>query len=175
MASAAASIAPVPLAELKDFLRISSSEDDALLAGLTRSASELCEAFTGVTLIARTFEEALGASAAWTRLGRTPVRAILGVSSLSAGVGEPLPVATYATDIDASGDGWIRTSGMRGRVLVRYEAGLAADWNGIPESLRQGVVRMAAHLYVSRDAAGSGEPPAAAAALWRPYRRLRLC
>jgi uncharacterized phiE125 gp8 family phage protein len=58
---------------------------------------------------------------------------------------------------------------------VHYRAGLAAGWNGVAEPLRQGVVRMAAHLYAHRDAADGRGPPAAVTALWLPYRRLRLC
>jgi uncharacterized phiE125 gp8 family phage protein len=57
------------------------------------------------------------------------------------------------------------------RVLVRYRAGLAADWNGVPEPLRQGIVRLAAHLYGARGGT-EGPAPASVAALWRPFRRL---
>jgi hypothetical protein len=53
-------------------------------------------------------------------------------------------------------------------------AGKAADWNGIQEPLRQGIVRMAAHLYTHRDGEDGRGPPAAVTALWLPYRRLRL-
>ena len=59
-------------------------------------------------------------------------------------------------------------------MLVRYGAGRAHDWNGVPEPLRHGIVRMAAHLYTHRDGEDGGAPPAAVTALWLPYRRLRL-
>jgi uncharacterized phiE125 gp8 family phage protein len=169
--------APVSLAELKQFLRIGTSEEDALLAGLVRTASELCERFTRLALIEREVEERLAAAGVWTRLSLAPVRAILGVSVLDeAGAASPLAPASYAVDIDASGDGWVRTarSGGAARLLVRYRAGQGADWNGVPEALRQGIVRMAAHLYTHRDREDGSGPPAAATALWLPYRRLRL-
>jgi uncharacterized phiE125 gp8 family phage protein len=57
---------------------------------------------------------------------------------------------------------------------VRFRAGLGADWNDVPEPLRQGLIRLVAHFYTHRDAADAGAPPAAVAALWRPWRRLRL-
>lgn len=167
----------VPLEEVKAYLRMVGSEEDALLAGLVRSATELCEAFTRLALIEREIEETLPARGAWTRLGEAPVRAILGVSALDASAGSSaLPGGDYAVDIDAAGEGWVRVmrSGGAGRVLVRYRAGKAADWNGVPEPLRQGVVRMAAHLYTHRDREDGGGPPAAVTALWLPYRRLRL-
>ena len=52
-------------------------------------------------------------------------------------------------------------------------AGMASDGNGVPEPLRQGIVRLTAYLFNARDGSG-GEPPAAVTALWRPYRRMRL-
>ena len=66
-------------------------------------------------------------------------------------------------------------------LLVAYETcgafvgdALAEDWAELPPGLNEGIIRFAAHLYRERDAAGSREPPAAVAALWRPWRELRL-
>jgi hypothetical protein len=56
---------------------------------------------------------------------------------------------------------------------VSGTAGIADDENSVPEPIRQGVLRLVAHLFMSRDGEG-GQPPAAVTALWRPYRRLRL-
>ena len=50
---------------------------------------------------------------------------------------------------------------------------MALSQNGIPEPIRQGVLRLVAHLFAARDD-GGGEMPAAVTALWRPYRRMRL-
>ena len=165
----------VPVEELKDWLRIVGSEEDALLAGLIRSATELCEQFTRLALIEREVEQVLPARPVWTRLEQGPVRAILGVSALSAdSEAAPLASGDYAVDIDAAGEGWVRilSSGEARRVRVRYRAGLGADWNAVPEPLRHGILRMAAHLYSHRD--DGAAPPAAVAALWLPYRKLRL-
>jgi len=173
----------VPLAEVKAFLRIGTSEEDALIAGLVRSAAETCEAFTGRALIARPVEETLRAARAWIRLGATPVRSIEQVARLDPdGLPEPLPAVDYAIDIDAAGDGWVRLpgaggvlpTGRAGRIRVSYRTGMAAGANGIPEALRHGIVRLAAHLYTHRDSADAPGPPAAVTALWRPWRRLRL-
>jgi uncharacterized phiE125 gp8 family phage protein len=167
----------VPVAQAKDYLRIAGSEEDALLAGFVRTASELCEAFTRLLLIERDIVETVPARPAWTRLSLAPVRAIESVAALApAGPAAPLGAADYAIDIDATGEGWVRVlrGGGQKRVEVRYRAGLASDWNGVPEALRQGVLRMAAHLYARREAVDGGPPPAAVTALWLPYRRLRL-
>ena len=175
--SAEAAPLPISLAELKAFLRVTLSDEDALLAGMARGAADMCEAFTGRALIDRAVDEVLGASAAWTRLGAAPVRTIEGVAALDeAGVATPLAAAAYAMDVDAAGDGWVRIldAGGAKRVRVSYRAGMAAEPNGLPEALRHGILRLAAHLYARRDQADEGGPPAAVTALWRPWRRLRL-
>jgi uncharacterized phiE125 gp8 family phage protein len=59
------------------------------------------------------------------------------------------------------------------RVQVSGSAGMADHENGVPEPIRQGVLRLVSHLFTSRDGEG-GEVPAAVTALWRPYRRMRI-
>lgn len=139
-------------------------------------------AVSGQVLIARGFSQVLapraistpGSGRRWQRLGRTPVRAITAVEALPAeGAPTALPSGGYAIDIDANGDGWVRViDDGAARVRVRFEAGLAAEWNGLPDALRQGVVRLTAHLFAHRDAADDAGPPAAVTALWRPWRRI---
>jgi hypothetical protein len=86
-----------------------------------------------------------------------------------------LPSSAYSIDIDASGDGWVRTLGPAGasRLRVSGTSGMADDENAVPEPIRQGVLRLVAYMFTARDGSG-GEPPAAVTALWRPYRRMRL-
>ena len=165
------------LAEAKAHARIAGADEDALVGRLVASAASLCEQFTGQVLLARGFAETLPACSAWTRLGRTPVRAISLVERLPAD-GAPVVLAAdaYAIDIDANGDGWVRTidGAAAGRVQVSYEAGIADGWEGLPEALRQGIVRLVVHLFTHRSADGDAGPPAAVTALWRPWRRLRV-
>ena len=162
-------------AETKRFLRVEGDREEALLARLAGSAAALCEAFTGQVLVARTMSETLAASPRWTRLARTPVRAISGVEAIDAdGTSTALPASAYAVDIDAGGDGWVRCLDAAGkkRIRVLFEAGLADDWEGLPEAPRQGIVRLAAHLFSDRGGGGETGLPAAVTALWRPWRRI---
>jgi uncharacterized phiE125 gp8 family phage protein len=165
----------VSMAEAQAYARVETGEEEALLAGLVRTASALCEAFTGQVLIAREFQERIDANGEWRRLSLTPVRSIDGVAAIADdGSVSPLAATDYAIDIDARGDGWVRSNGAsHGRLLVTGQAGLAIDANGVPEPLRQGILRLTAHLFATRDGSG-GEPPAAVTALWRPFRRMRL-
>ena len=166
----------VTMAEAQAFARIETGEEEAVLAGLVRAASALCEAFINQIVIARDFELDIPASGGWERVPVSPVRSITGVESVDeAGNATALASSDYTIDIDSAGDGWVRVSSGSdvSRVRVVGSAGIADDQNGVPESIRQGVLRLVAHLYSSRDGEG-GDPPAAVTALWRPYRRMRL-
>ena len=164
----APAVAPIGIDFVKAYKRIEHEAEDGLIAALVRTAAGLCEGFTGQALIAREVVETLPVSSEWRRLAITPVRSIDAVGEL--------PVDGYAIDIDANGDGWVRVTqaGAVARLSVIYQAGMAAEWNGVPEALRQGIVRLVAHLHAHRDRAGDEGPPAAVAALWRPWRRMRL-
>lgn len=166
------------LAELKEWLGISTPHDDAALTALLRTALELCEDFTGSAPLLQTCEAVLPVRRDWQGLGCSPVQAITAVLGIPAeGARFPLPVEDYAIDLTAAGDGQVRIGnpGAAGRIAVRFEAGIAADWASLPDALRHGVIRLAVHLYRSRES-GTAEalPPAAIGALWRPWRRMRV-
>jgi uncharacterized phiE125 gp8 family phage protein len=166
----------VTMSEAQAYVRIETGEEEAVLAGLIRTASALCERFINQVVIARDFELDLSASGAWERLPLSPVRAITKVDAVdTSGSAVPLASGSYAIDIDSAGDGWVRTSIANGatRIRVSGSAGIADDENGVPEPIRHGVLRLVAHMFTSRDGEG-GEPPAAVTALWRPYRRMRM-
>ena len=176
MSGTAAALPIVTLSEAQAFLRIETGEEEALLAGLVRTASALCEAFINQIVIVRDFQLDLPASGAWERVPLTPLRSIAAVDGVDqSGNAAPLGASAYTIDIDSSGDGWVRAMQPDGvtRVRVAGTAGMADDENGVPEPIRQGVLRLVGHLFTNRDGDG-GEPPAAVTALWRPYRRLRL-
>lgn len=176
--SVAPDIAAAALADAKAYLRIDTADEDAVLAPLVGAAIGLCERFAGIALWLVDRSDTVPAiGPEWQRLPATRVGAIVSVSTLDpAGIVATLPVAGYAIDIDASGDGWVRLTApvSTARLLVGYHAGLATDWPSLPEPLRQGVVRLVAHLFAHRDAPDDAGPPAAVAALWRPWRRMRL-
>jgi uncharacterized phiE125 gp8 family phage protein len=167
---------PDALADAKAQLRVDGGAEDAAITGLVAAALGVCEAFVGQMLLTRGVEESVAASGAWTRLRWTPVRAIVAVTA----GGETLLPGSHDIDIDGDGDGWVRCGGgglfapvRPARVRVTYRAGLAESWAGLPEPLRQGVLRLVWHLYAERG--GQPEsPPAAVAALWRPFRRMRI-
>jgi uncharacterized phiE125 gp8 family phage protein len=166
------------LAELKLWLGITTVQDDAPLTALLRSSIDICEGFTGIMPIAALCEEVLPAQSEWQALQAQPVQAITSVQGIPAdGVRFTLPAADYAVDLDADGSGrvLVRNPGSAGRIAVRFTAGLAANWDALPDALRHGIMRLAAHQHRERETSGAGPlPPAAVAALWRPWRRMHL-
>jgi uncharacterized phiE125 gp8 family phage protein len=170
-----ADLAGAALDELKQWLAIGTSAEDAALAGLLGAAAELCEAFTGTMPLEALCEEVLAASAEWQALSVRPIQAIAGIDAIPVdGAQIPLPPEAYAIELEADGAGLVRVTdpAVSGRIAVRFTAGLAPDWSSLPEGLRHGIVRFAAHAYRERE--GDGVPPAAVTALWRPWRRMRL-
>jgi uncharacterized phiE125 gp8 family phage protein len=174
-----AALAPAAPSELKDWLGITTASDDSQLTALLRASLEACEHFTGTMPLQQDCEELLGVSADWQALAARPVQAISGVDGLPAdGPRFALPASSYEIDLGADGTGSVRVNnpGSAGRIVVRFSAGLAASWTSLPDGLRHGVLRLAAFQYRSREDGGAPGPlpPAAVAALWRPWRRLRL-
>lgn len=171
-------LAPAALGEVKDWLGIATSGDDAGLTTLLRAALETCEAFTGSLPLQAGCEELFEPVPGWLGLASRPVQAIAGVQAAPAGGARAdLPAGAYEIDLGADGSGRVRIVAPAGatRFAVRYTAGLAADWSGLPDGLRHGIVRLAAHGYRQRDTMAEGPmPPAAVAALWRPWRGVRL-
>ncbi len=172
-------LAPVALSDLKDWLGITTGGDDAQLAALLRAALDACEDFTSTMPLQQLCEEVLPVSSSWLTLAARPVQAITSVEGIPAeGARFALPPADYEIELDYDGAGKVRVSnpGSAGRIAVRFTAGLAAGWSGLPDPLRHGALRLAAHQYRARedDMSSAAIPPAAVAALWRPWRRLRL-
>ena len=161
----------------KAFLRIEDALEDVLVANLLAAAVRHVESFTNLVVLRREGVDRLPVSGSWQRLGVTPVHAIIAVTGLPVdGPAFILPVGSYALDLDDDGDGWIRVTepGNAARVEVTVDAGLAATWDDIPESLRLAILRLAGYLHAYRDAAQDAGPPAAVAALLGPWRRMRL-
>ncbi len=175
---AAPPLAPAALAELKDWLGITIVSEDAALTVQLRAALESCEAFIGTMPIESECEEVLPVCSDWMKLEARPVLAITAVYAIPAtGARTSLASDAYALDLGADGTGKVRVfnPGLAQRIAVRFTAGLADGWNSVPDGLRHGVVRLAAHQYRQREGdSGAAIPPAAVAALWRPWRRLRL-
>ena len=171
------------LAELKAWLGVTTAQDDGQLSGLLDTAVEVCGDYTGTVPLACTCEEVLPALADWQALVTRPVTGLVSVAVLATdGTRSALAAGGWDWSLSAGGTGQVRLragvasfGGTCGRIVVRVTAGLAAGWDALPEAIRHGLIRLAAHQYRARETVGALPlPPASAAALWRPWRRMRL-
>lgn len=182
-------VEPVGIEEARAFLRLDGEEEDAALAAFLKAAREVCEAFTGLVLIATRFRETRAFDPAETRgvpwsagrsvrLSRGPLRQVEAVTLIGRdGTRTALGSADYTVEEDARGLACLRMTFLPpagARLETDYQAGLGAEPAGVPEALRLGILRLAAHLYSHRDSPDDAGPPLAVAALWRPFRIGRL-
>jgi uncharacterized phiE125 gp8 family phage protein len=165
------------LDELKGWLGISRPHEDRLLIDLLGVSAGMCEAFTGQMPIEATVEETIPAGKGSRSLATRPVRALVAVEWVGADlVRTSLETGQYQFAVDAGGLGCITIDSVPQAVsvAVRFRAGIAADWRALPEPLRQGMIRLAAFHYHDRGTGRDAAPPASIAALWRPWRIMRL-
>lgn len=168
---------PVALAEARAWLRLGPSIEDGVVTALIRAAANMCELVTGQLLIVREIAEERPLRAGWMRLARQPVQGVVDVT-LRPEAGLPVVLARDAWELRAEPDGAAAVSvldvGAGQSVVVRYRAGLAVDAGGVPDALKQGMLRMIQHLYSARDADGEAALPNIVTALWTPWRRVTL-
>lgn len=166
-------------AALRDFaqwVRIEPDTAQALDTALIAASLRHCEAFVGRLLLRRAVRERLAAQVQPMLLGAEPVRAPISLFAIAQdGALTPHPAHAYDAHVAADGQGWIAVYETRGASAfeARYTAGMAAEWGELDVALRHAVLRLAAHLYAHRDD-DQAAPPAAVAALLRPWRRVLL-
>lgn len=165
------------LAELKHWLGINRSDEDAALTGLLQTSLAICEAFTGKAPLRQTVEEIIPISWGWRELVSRPVQALVAVTVIAHDTSrETLDAPGYAVELRTSGSACVRLlQPLEGQgVALQLQVGIADEWATLPPPLGQGIVRLAAHYYRDRDNKGSAIPPASVTALWRPWRDVRL-
>ena len=164
----------LPLAELKTWLAIGGTRDDAVLATLLDAAGTMCET-TGLAPLKTTVREHVEASQAWQVLPSRPFLAIQTVEAIAPdGSKRLLSTSDYAVELGDGARLRLTQPIAEDRLAVTYTVGLAADWETLESGLRHGIVRFAAHAYRERDQGGDTALPSAVAALWRPWRRMKL-
>lgn len=163
------------LDEARAFLRVDPAEDDPSLAAAILAAIVHAEYFTRNVLIRRPARETICVTSGWHRLRLAPVIEVKGVTGLSLeGAGVPLAPDAWQMKPGSQGEAYVRiqTAGTASQAEVACIAGLSNCWADLPESLRLGVLRLAAHFHSHRDAPQDTGPPAAARALLLPWRRM---
>jgi uncharacterized phiE125 gp8 family phage protein len=173
---------PLTLAEVKEFLRVDHSDDDATLAIFITAARQLCESYTRMALLPTTFEEFFDDFPQYSgdykdeiRLSRSPVSAVTYVKYID---GNETTITANAADykIDtisrpariSPDNGWFGTYETINAVFVRYVAGFA-NAAAVPAPLKHGMMLVIGDMYENRTDSVK-RLPTASEYLWNPYR-----
>lgn len=175
--SAPAGLSGVPLAELKQWLAITTDGEDDLLVDLLAASHALCQRFTGIAPFKSEVRETVASTQESTMLRVQPVLLFLEATAVSHTLDRrPLVAGEAVFERVGHSGGRVTLHGAipEPQVELRYYCGFSDEWGQLDVGLRHGIIRYAAHQYRERDAGADASPPAAVAALWRPYRRMRL-
>lgn len=173
---------PLSLAEVKEFLRVDHSDDDATLAIFIKAARQLCESYTRLALMPTTIEEYFDDFPQYTgtfkdeiRLSRSPVQSVTYVKYIDGNedtiTADPAEykVDTISQPARISPDsGWFGTYETINAVFVRYVAGFA-DAASVPAPLKHGMMLVIGDMYENRTDSVK-RLPTASEYLWNPYR-----
>lgn len=178
---------PVSLADVKAYLRVDSSAEDALLTFLITSARSWMERATGRAMNTQTWRMTLDAWPAETaiKLPRTPVASVNHVKVYAAdGSSQTLDPGSYLTDINMDAPRIVFKSLLRPRpglpasgIEIEFVAGYGDLSTDVPEPLAQAVKLLVAHWYERRellDAQGLPNVPRALSAVVGLYRSMHL-
>lgn len=167
------------LAEFKEWLGISRPDEDPMLLELLGASIAACEAFTGQAPLEQTIEERISVRKGLYRLRSRPARMLVNAELIDQ-IGSRTSLSGQGHGFVLDHDG-VATADLKydlegQAVAVTLMVGLAADWSSVPKALRQGIVRLAAYYFRDRDGTvdRNSHPPASVAALWRPWRTLRV-
>jgi uncharacterized phiE125 gp8 family phage protein len=180
----------LPVAQFKAHLRLGTgfgeeSLQDSVLTGFLRAAIAAIEGRTGKVLIAHNFAWVLSG---WQDRGGqllpvAPVTAVNQVTLINAqGSESDIVLAQLRLEQDSQRPVLHPLAALLpmlpagGSVRIRFSAGFAADWGGLPADLGQAVLMLAAHYYEYRHetALGEGCMPFGVTSLLQRYRGMRI-
>lgn len=173
---------PLALDDVKAYLRLTSTADDALITALIIAARQACEAFTGLALVSRQYSLFCDVWPRPLELPRPPLISVAGVYVYGAdNAATALDVAEYTVDAAAYPARIVanNTPPAAGRdvngIEVRYTAGYGAGTD-VPALLKLGMKQYIAWVYSHRGDDGQADALSLSGArmLFQPYRVMRL-
>ncbi len=209
---AAATVPLVSTLEAKGELRVDGVSEDLLIGGLISTATEIFTATTGMCALNETWEMVMDTwpgqeQEPWwdgVRDGALSMfqaqaidiayRPLVSITSVKTFSGTNVE-STYSAGnyfADTYGGRLVLNEGaqvpyntrQRNGVVIRFVAGHGIEPSGVPDSIKRGVIHLAAHLYEHRGddpaavqammAGGFNNLPAGIQMLWGIHRRVRL-
>jgi len=169
----------VLLPEVRDFLKISHEDEDALIISYIRAATVACEQFTGRKLIGQQWQMLLNDwGSGEIQIALSPVLSIDKVEVWTAGVFQEIVPTDYLLDragfqariLPRTGYSWPDPERDVDGIRITLSAGFGPDHNAVPDDIRLGLLHWVASAY---DTDG-GQSVMVAERLWQSYRRVAL-
>lgn len=177
---------PLGLQEVKDHLRVTHSDQDALISELIPAARRFAEGYTRRALITQTWDLLLDRFPKLIELPRPPLQSVTSIAYVDAtGTSQTLDAANYQIDAVSAparvapsyGNIWPQTYAEMNVVTVRYVAGYGDAGGDVPAGIRQAMLMLIGHLYENPEATISGtiiaRVPMGVEYLLDPYRVMK--
>lgn len=167
LVTAAPTVEPVSLDDVKGQLRVLHTNEDATIARLARVARSMIEGKVSRALMDQGIRLELPAfpASGVIRLPRPPVISVTSVRYRdTAGTTQTLDPALYVFTADeltpritiADGAAWPETQTHPAAVFVDYRAGFGTTPEAVPEDLRHAILLTVEHFYANRGATVEG-------------------
>jgi len=151
----------ITLDEAKNYLRVDSADDNALITSLIESAEDLVEKFTWRTLLTKTFELVYDSVGESIEIPKSPLQEVTKIEVISdAGTKTEVSSSTYVVDITGSRGRVMLKSGCvwpshRGfaSFIITAKAGYGDLAASVPAALKQAILAALAALYSVRGGA----------------------
>lgn len=149
---------PVTLDEVKQHLRLTGADDDALLSLMISTAREMAEDKTGRAIMPQTWEAAYSGFDDELILPCSPLINVIEVRYLDPdGAWQVLAQSGYQIDIHATpeslfpgiGASWPQTRAQRNAVVIQFRAGYESA-QAVPARLRNWILLFITTLYENR-------------------------
>jgi len=171
---------PITLADAKAYLKIDTSDEDALISTLVTAARARAEWHTGRAFVAQSWILWLDC---WREVVEIPLPPLVAVTSVTAYASDGTPSVLSASDyfVDAASQpgrvalACVPPADLRRRnaLAIAFDAGYGAAASDVPAPIGQAILAIVADLHLHRGE-GPATEPAAAQALLAPYRMFKL-
>lgn len=173
---------PILLSEVRDFLKISHQEEDAILTSHIRAATSACESFTGRKLIRQQWQLTLnnwGEGA--IQIPLSPILTVDKIEYWNMNIFQEISETNYLLDntsyqakiLPQPTFQWPDPARDVAAIRITVSAGFGEGQNDVPHDIRQGILHWIAVVYDGNGIAGS-QAVIMAEKLWQPYRRVAL-
>ena len=156
---------PITLEEAKNYLKVDTGDDNALITNLISVARELAETYTGLTFMSTSIQLVYDSAPSVIEIPYRPLQSVTTIETIDVdGVTSTVDTDSYTVDTSGtmfmpgriylnSGYVWPTHRGFAS-FLITILAGYGDEASDVPYSIRQAILVVIAHLYENRGGEG---------------------